>query len=357
MKIIKVSVPGKLHLLGEHAVVYGKPALLAAVNKRCFVELIPRKDKMIEIKIKDLNLIKKTTEKQIINKTKQADKIWSIFSGTNNFSILKKIIEDPTDYILLTIGKTLSILNKSFSTGFTLIITSEIPQSSGMGSSAAAAVAIAGAITLFLGEELEKEKINLIAFLTEHFIHGFPSGGDTSISCYGGLLWFRRELQDLKIIQPLTLTLSDKISNNFFIINTGQPKESTGEMVSLVKIFVGKHKNLAQKIFIDQENLTRNLLQAIEDKDDEGIINCIKNGEKNLEKLGVVSLSVKKIIREIEKSGGAAKICGGGGKKRATGVILVYHQNKKTLEKIAQEKKLSLEKISLGEGGIKIDEK
>ncbi len=45
MKKIKVSAPGKIHLMGEHSVVYGKPALLAAINKRVFVELVPRKDK------------------------------------------------------------------------------------------------------------------------------------------------------------------------------------------------------------------------------------------------------------------------------------------------------------------------
>ena len=36
---ITVSAPGKLHLMGEHAVVYGKPAILAAVSQRLFVTL------------------------------------------------------------------------------------------------------------------------------------------------------------------------------------------------------------------------------------------------------------------------------------------------------------------------------
>ena len=49
MKSIRVSAPGKLHLLGEHTVVYGKPAIITAVDRRCFITVAPREDKKIEI--------------------------------------------------------------------------------------------------------------------------------------------------------------------------------------------------------------------------------------------------------------------------------------------------------------------
>ena len=35
---IKVSAPGKLLLLGDHAVVYGYPCIVTAVDKRLYVE-------------------------------------------------------------------------------------------------------------------------------------------------------------------------------------------------------------------------------------------------------------------------------------------------------------------------------
>ena len=37
---ISVSAPGKIHLLGEHVVVHGKPAIITTIDKRCR-EIIP----------------------------------------------------------------------------------------------------------------------------------------------------------------------------------------------------------------------------------------------------------------------------------------------------------------------------
>src|ERR1043165_4791735 len=54
MKRFKVSAPGKLHLIGEHSVVYDKPAIIAAVDKRCFVEIKETKDRNVRIKSENL---------------------------------------------------------------------------------------------------------------------------------------------------------------------------------------------------------------------------------------------------------------------------------------------------------------
>ena len=56
---LTVSAPGKIHLLGEHTVVYGKPALLASINKRLYVGI-----KSQESRIKNnKEIIIKNTEK------------------------------------------------------------------------------------------------------------------------------------------------------------------------------------------------------------------------------------------------------------------------------------------------------
>lgn len=47
---LTVSAPGKVHLLGEHAVVYGRPALIAAINYRLYVSIQFQQDKKFIIK-------------------------------------------------------------------------------------------------------------------------------------------------------------------------------------------------------------------------------------------------------------------------------------------------------------------
>ncbi len=269
------------------------------------------------------------------------------FFEDNDLSLLKLLTVGQFDYQMLIIGETLNHYNTKLPSGFSVVIDLQIPIGSGMGSSAALAVALTGALTVFLKKEFLKEKINEIAFRAEQYIHGFPSGGDTSASCYGGFIWFRKETDKLKIIQPIDLFLSEKIANNFFIIDTGAPKESTGEMVASVRKLVGKRQIYADKIFTEQERLTRNLLSALQNNDEATIIKTIKSGERNLEKLGVVSPFVKKQIQKIEELGGAAKICGGGGKTKSTGVVLLYQNT---------PSQITYDTVHLGEEGVTIHE-
>ncbi|HSX40551.1 MAG TPA: hypothetical protein VLF68_02965 [Candidatus Saccharimonadales bacterium] len=352
---IKVSSPGKIHLIGEHAVVYGKSAVLAAINKRCFVMLTPRKDKKIKIISKQLKRSK---------------------------------------FPSLAVSKALSYYKNPKASGFTLEINCEIPIGCGLGSSAAIAVSVAGAITLFLKKPFDKKIINEIAFEIEKIQHGNPSGGDNTASCYGGLIAYRKSLtarrprvesdarrslvQSSKLVpsslsesrrsefkknpnisMPTFSSLSSgparvSLLNNFYIINSGTPKESTKIMVEHVAQLYKKNPEVVDKFLKDQEKLANTLIKSLK-ANKSSVAQIIKSAQGNLEKIGVVSAFAKKVIRAIEKAGGAAKICGGGGIKKGTGVLLVYHKNKKVITEIAASFNLPYNEIRLGEEGLKIE--
>lgn len=353
-KVISVSVPGKVHLLGEHAIVYGMPALLTSLDKYCSVSLNRRVDDKILIKTENFSKQIEISYSEIEKKFTEADSKWQEFSNSNDIQLLKSITPDILDYPQICIGQTLNFYKISQpQAGFDLIINSDIPIGSGLGSSGALAVAIAAAMTRFLNQPFDQQVINEIAYLAEQKKHGFPSGGDNSTSCFGGLVWFRKETPDLKIIQPLNISLTKELASRFIFIHTGQPQESTGEMVSLVRTLYQKQPEKVNQILNDQERLVRDLLAVIKNSDENKLIEIIHQGEQNLEKLGVVSKYVKGIIRKIEKAGAVAKICGGGGITKGTGVVLVYAKDKEEILKIVKNNSLESFSATLGVPGVK----
>ncbi|MBI2621350.1 MAG: mevalonate kinase [Candidatus Levybacteria bacterium] len=349
MKSIRISAPGKLHLLGEHVVVYNKPAILAAVDKRCFVEITPRKDKKIKVLSRNYNTSTLRRIEEIVEKFEKAQKDWETYNENNDVSLLKSITKDPLDYPQAIVGQFLNYYKIKKVEGFDLVIDSQIPVGSGMGSSGALSVSIIGALSLFAGKPFNKKIINEIAFLAEQKKHGKPSGGDNSTSCYGKLVWFKKD----EGIKPLGFGVSEKISKNFYVINTGTPKETTGEMVSRVRDLFSKRELFVQEILDRQEELVKDLKLALEKNIPRQVPGIIKNGERNLQKLGVVSPFVRGLIRKIEESGGAAKICGGGGKTKATGIILIYHTDLQNLKKVLQSHNLNPTQLTLGVEGLR----
>src|SRR3989344_8346601 len=140
MSSIKISAPGKLHLLGEHAVVYNKPAILAAVDKRCFVEINPRKDKKIKISSEDYKTSTLHNIEEVFEKFEKAQKDWETYNKSNDTLLLKSITKGFLDYSQIIIGQFLNFYKLKSIRGFDLSIDSQVPIGCGMGSSGALAV-------------------------------------------------------------------------------------------------------------------------------------------------------------------------------------------------------------------------
>lgn len=284
--MITVSVPGKIYLMGEHAVVYGKPAILAAINRRLTV---------------------------------------TVEEGKNT----------ATGYV----ADIIAIVQKHFHTQkeFHITIDSDIPQGYHLGSSAAVAVAVVAAVSYYLKKVWHPTLFNQLAYEAEKLKHGNPSGGDNTTVTMGGLIWYRKELEFLKSIWQLPF--KPKL-HHFYLIDTGKPEETTGEMVA----YVAKQSNL-QKYFDENEVQTKRIAVALKENDEKALIDAMQKGERTLEAIGVVSDKAKKIIRKIEDDDGAAKILGGGGRAAGVGYLLCYSNN-------PPEGALP---IALGEEGVRLE--
>jgi mevalonate kinase len=310
MNKVTVSAPGKIHLMGEHVVVYGKPALLSAVNKRTFVTIVSAKK----------NYFYEST------------------SGIKLLTAAKTVVEN---YFKQEIPFFRMTVLSSIRTGYHL------------GSSAAVSVAAVGALLYFSKKIWSPDLTNKLAFEVEKVQHGTPSGGDNTIVNYGGFVWFRKELSFLKTVWQVPLRPLSGLS--IVLVNTGKPKETTGDMVAFVRKLVEKNPLKVQSIFDENEKATKQVAESIELQDRNGFIDGIKKGEKTLEKLGVVSKQVRTLIRDIETSGGAAKILGGGGRKGAVGYILAVHKERNMITQIASKYAYPVENIVLGEEGVRLE--
>src|SRR3989344_2051394 len=157
---VTVSAPGKLHLSGEHSVVYGKPAVLTSISSRIYV-----------------------TVEKIPNPKSQIPKSIKAITHEKNYLVsITKLVERK--------------FNCTFD-DFAITVNSDIPEGVGLGSSAALAVATVGVLTQILKQPWDAKKINELAFEAEKQQHGNPSGGDNTIVTYGGMLW------DYHVVVPL----------------------------------------------------------------------------------------------------------------------------------------------------------
>lgn len=314
--MITITVPGKIHLLGEHTVVYGKPALLTAINLSVSVTLSP------------------TSKKVKLNHS------------------------DPYDENAFALQKTIEkVIQKKFRIKiippYLIKIESEIPIGYGLGSSAAISAGYAAALLSHLKLAWDNNLVNEIAYIGEKIFHGNPSGADNTTVIYGGFVWYRKELESLKVFHAIEQKIHPKVGQ-FFLIDSGKPAETTKDLVKLVadKRVIARKKYDA--IFDHQEQLTKDLLLALVDGETNQVIEIIKNGQRNLEKIGVVGKKAQTIIRQVESIGGAGKILGGGGISEGSGMLLAYHQDSKKLQTFLKEKKHSYHKIKVGQPGLTI---
>lgn len=315
---VTVSAPGKIHFIGEHTVVYGKPALLAAINKRVRVTIQYQQAK--------------TSSRHHTIHGLAAEAHPFLFHAIQVFQQSAGV----TDLPLVDIT-----------------VASDIPFGAGLGSSAALAVATIGALLRLVKGVWHPARIHEWAFEVEKYAHGNPSGADVTVVAYGGLVWFRKEFPFLKSIW--SLPLQQYHFPPLVLIDSGKPAETTKEMVEHVAGLVTKEAGAMELIFSDQEKQAKRLVLALREEDYQEVAACMVQAQRNLEALGVVGQRAREIVQTIERSGGAAKISGAGGVKGGSGMLLCYHPDMQKLKKLANTHQWPILSIVPGEEGVRIE--
>ena len=187
------SAPGKVYLFGEHAVVYGEPAIPCAIERRARVTVEPREDSHIRVNASDLSI----------------DGIVVEYSGTTDerpdVDVSPTLVEQAMGYIDAAVRQARSAADAP-TAGFDITVESDIPLGGGLGSSAAVVVATIDAAVRSIGESIDRRALADRAYRAEFEVQeGQASRADTFCSTMGGAV--RVEGDDCRTIETPRLPI------------------------------------------------------------------------------------------------------------------------------------------------------
>ncbi len=278
MPSFSASAPGKTILFGEHAVVYGQPAIAVPVNQvRAKATIIP-------------NFTGSTGEVRIL-----APDI-----GLDSF-LGQLASENP---IGTAVRGVISALGVNHLPACTLKVTATIPVASGLGSGAAVSVAIIRSFSGFLGNPLTDEKVSALAYEVEKIHHGTPSGIDNVVVTYAQPVYFVKgqPVETFSVAKPFTVVIGD----------TGTPaptKESVGD----VRQGWLADKERYKRLFAAVGSISKTARQAIERGHPEWLGPLMNENHELLQKMEVSSPELDRLVlAAIEAGALGAKLSGGG---------------------------------------------
>ena len=219
------EAPGKVYLFGEHAVVYGEPAVPAAIERRATVTAEPRDDDHVRVEAEDLSLDGLTVE---------------YAGGTGerpDVDVPTPLVEAAMGYVDAAVEQAREAADAP-DAGFDITVRSDIPLGAGLGSSAAVVVAGIDAATRALGEPLDRRELAERAYRAEFEVQdGQASRADTFCSTMGGAV--RVEGDDCRTIETPSLP---------FVVGFDGGAGDTGELVAGVRELRAEHEFAADTV-------------------------------------------------------------------------------------------------------------
>ncbi|ACX72208.1 mevalonate kinase [Methanocaldococcus vulcanius M7] len=297
-----IKTPSKVILFGEHAVVYGYRAVSIAINLMSTVEIVKKEGNMVRLNLLDLNKAQNF----------DLDSIYNLNPSTYNKF-------DDFKYCLCAIKNTLNYCKINPNFGFELNISSKIPVSCGLGSSASITIGTIKAISKFYEKELDNENIANIGYLVEKEIQGKASITDTSTITYKGIL----EIKNNKF-KKIKGEFEDFLKNcKFLIVYAEKRKKKTAELVNEVAKIENK-----DEIFKEIDKVINEALKT-NNKEDFGKL--MAKNHNLLKKLNISTPKLDRIVDIGNRLGFGAKLTGAGG--GGCVIILVNEEKEKELLK------------------------
>ncbi|MBN2161961.1 MAG: mevalonate kinase [Pontiellaceae bacterium] len=292
---MKAVAPGKLILSGEHAVVYGKPAIAMAIDRSATFELTPQAGDRISFDLSDGAVDNSFTLMALRDLKRRVEKKYHEF--LNGDIGIGYVLAAPADLFRFAFINTLDGLHRKLDSGLVLKLRSSIPMGCGMGSSAATVLSEIRAMGHYLRVDFKPEWYYEYSLEAEKLQHGKPSGVDSYISLYGGCARFEQGKATSIALPRMKM----------FMVQTGVPESTTGECVMEVE-----RRFRDSAIWSEFEDVTNAFEDAIRHNNVQKLHWLVRENNRLLNAIGVVPPRVQQFISDIEAWGGSAKVCGAG---------------------------------------------
>mgnify|MGYP001772564265 CR=1 FL=1 len=250
------SAPGKIIIFGEHSVVYGRRALVSAIDLRCRVEVRRSKEFRISSEL-----------------------------GTTGLDF------KVHPYVSFAVERFREIRDLQ---GAEISIKTDIPIASGLGSSSAVTVATLKALSEEFNANLSDHEIFELARRVEIDVQGRGSGIDPFVSTFGGS-WIFPDRKKVDFALEL------------FVVKLWE--RATKQMVEKVANLRQRYPGIVDRIFDAIDAITANALEVGAERMDE----LIYMNQSLLRAIGVSSAEIDRVIADLEKKGFVVKITGAGG--------------------------------------------
>lgn len=181
--MVQASASGKIILFGEHAVVYGRPAIAVPVTQVRATATITaaQPGSGLALNLPDVG------------------EVWKVIG------------QSATQPLAHVAGLAARQLELSPFPDWSITLRSTIPVASGLGSGAAAATAIVKAMAAAAGRLLTPADVSALVFESETLFHGQASGIDNTVIAYEQPVWFVRGQapQPFPIGRTFTIVIGD----------------------------------------------------------------------------------------------------------------------------------------------------
>ena len=266
------SAPGKIILFGEHFVVHGTKAILAAIDKRVTVTSTFTENKTIKV------------DSQL---------------GTIEVPISSSYEEVKSEFRPFVYLANKIINSEQNVSGLEITIDSDIPIGVGLGSSSACCVAATASISE-LFNELSSEEILKMSIEAEKTIFPDTSGADCTVCTYGGMIEY-----------PSVEKIDNTFDLNLLIANSMIPHNTKNSVEKVNKFKENDEERFSQLCDLETK-LIDEVITAMKNNDATTFGLKMSENQKYLEEIQISNDTLRDMISSLKEISLGTKITGAG---------------------------------------------